>query len=476
MDIWPRIIQGGMGVGVSNWRLARAVSTAGQLGTVSLVAIPHVAARRLMQGDADMSRALDAFPVREAAEKIRRKYWRRETAPIPMFSLRPSRDLSWLTIFSGFAEVWLAKEGHAGKIAGNLLEKVQLPMLPTMLGALWARIDAFIIGAGLPTQIPDVLDALCSGHRATYRLNVIGAEGSTYETVLDMETLLSKMSPEAETAVADITPSRPAFFPIVSLDATAGILWKKMRARCDGFIVEHPVVAGGHNPAPRGWKGDVSDLGEPVYTDRDVADIVRMREFGVPFWLAGGYADPRRLEETLALGGAGIQCGTIFALCEESGISPRLRRELRKRAYRGELRVLSDPRASPTDFPFQVADMPGTVSEDAVYRNRERICDLGYLRVPYRTVDGALGYRCPAEPVGDYLKKGGKLGDTEGRKCLCNNLLAAVGLGMTHDGVPEPAIITLGKDTGFIRHLLADEDGSYAASDAIRYLLGSGGE
>lgn len=472
MDIWPRIIQGGMGVGVSNWRLARAVSMAGQLGTVTLVAIPHVAARRLMQGDLDMLRALDAFPVREAAEKIRKKYWRRETAPIPMFSLRPSRDLSWLTLFAGFAETWLAKEGHAGMIAGNLLEKVQLPTLLTMLGAMWARIDAFIIGAGLPTQIPDALDALVGGYKAAYRLNVIDAGESTYGTVLDMDDLLAKMSPESRMTVKGIALFRPAFFPIVSLDATAGILWKKMKGRCEGFIVEHPVVAGGHNPAPRGYKGDVNDDGEPVYTNRDVADIVRMREFGVPFWLAGGYADPRKLEEAIALGAAGIQCGTIFALCEESGIIPGFKRELRRQAYRGELRVLSDPRASPTDFPFQVVDMPETVSDEAVYRKRPRICDLGYLRVPYRTADGTLGYRCPAEPVEDFLKKGGKLEDTEGRKCLCNNLLAAVGLGMTHDGIPEPAIITLGKDTGFIRDLLADEDGSYTASDAIRYLLG----
>ncbi len=31
----PLVIQGGMGVGVSNWRLARAVSSLGQLGVVS---------------------------------------------------------------------------------------------------------------------------------------------------------------------------------------------------------------------------------------------------------------------------------------------------------------------------------------------------------------------------------------------------------------------------------------------------------
>jgi nitronate monooxygenase len=34
-DTLPIIIQGGMGAGVSDWRLARAVSITGQLGVVT---------------------------------------------------------------------------------------------------------------------------------------------------------------------------------------------------------------------------------------------------------------------------------------------------------------------------------------------------------------------------------------------------------------------------------------------------------
>lgn len=473
MKTWPSILQGGMGIGISNFRLARAVSMAGQIGTVSLVAIPHVAARRLQSGDIDMDRALEAFPVREAAEKIRKKYWRRDKSPIPMFSLHPPRDLVWLTLFGSFAEVWLAKEGHTGKVAGNLLEKVQLPMLPTMLGAIWAGVDMFLIGAGLPIQIPEVLDDLLEKKAAKYRVSVIGSREQTYETVLDIDTFLKTVSQESRQAVEGIALVRPAFLPIVSLDATAGILEKKTKGRIDGFIIEHPVIAGGHNPSPRGWKGDVNKRGEPVYTDRDVADIVKIRAFGIPFWLAGGYASPRRLEEALALGAAGIQCGTIFALCEESGIEHFLKQELREKAYRGELRVFSDPLASPTGFPFQVADIHGTISEASVYEHRKRICDMGYLRFPYvRLEDGKIGYRCSAEPKEDFVKKGGRFEDTIGRKCLCNHLAAAVGLGIVRDGVPEPAILTLGKDTGFIRELIGSEDGTYSAEDAIRYLSG----
>ncbi|MBP9728139.1 MAG: nitronate monooxygenase [Candidatus Moranbacteria bacterium] len=470
MNTWPRIIQGGMGIGVSNWRLAQAVSLTGQIGTVSLVAGPHLMARRLQLGDVNMLRPLQAFPVPEVAEQIRSKYWLREKTPIPMFSLSPNRELSWLTIFAGFAEVWLAKEWHNGKVAGNLLEKVQTPTLYAMLGAMWAGVDAFIIGAGLPTQIPGILDALCENRPAKYRISVLDG-GIPQEMTLDIDVLLSRVSESSRQAVRDIRIKRPAFFPIVSLDATAGILWKKTAKRCDGFIVEHPVVAGGHNPSPRGWKGDINDYGEPIYGERDVVNIAEMKQFGVPFWLAGGYARPEKLEEAVSLGATGIQCGSIFALCNESGISPVWKQELVRRAYRGELAVYSDARASPTGFPFQVVQMPGTVSDERVYKDRPRICNLGYLRMPYVTEKG-IGYRCASEPVEDYVHKGGKVEDTVGRICLCNNLLAQVGLGMEHDGVREPSIITLGKDTGFIRALVSDENGSYTASDAIHYLAG----
>ena len=43
----PPIIQGGMGVGISDWRLARAVSLRGQLGVVSGTALDTVMVRRL---------------------------------------------------------------------------------------------------------------------------------------------------------------------------------------------------------------------------------------------------------------------------------------------------------------------------------------------------------------------------------------------------------------------------------------------
>ena len=71
------IIQGGMGIGVSNWRLARAVSIAGGLGVVSGTALNTVLVRRLQRGDADgaVRRALAQFPLRETAERIEARYF-----------------------------------------------------------------------------------------------------------------------------------------------------------------------------------------------------------------------------------------------------------------------------------------------------------------------------------------------------------------------------------------------------------------
>ena len=43
----PKLIQGGMGVAISDWRLAKAVSSLGQLGVVSGTGISRVVASRL---------------------------------------------------------------------------------------------------------------------------------------------------------------------------------------------------------------------------------------------------------------------------------------------------------------------------------------------------------------------------------------------------------------------------------------------
>src|SRR5204863_10074543 len=118
---------------------------------------------------------------------------------------------------------------------------------------------------------------------------------------------------------------------------------------------------------------------------------------------------------------------TPFACCDESAISDRYKQGVLGQVISGSAKVATDSVASPTNFPFKVVGFDGTISDDDVYAARPRICDLGYLRESYRTPEGTVGFRCPAEPPSLYVAKGGNVEDTYGKKCLCNSLLATVG-------------------------------------------------
>jgi NAD(P)H-dependent flavin oxidoreductase YrpB (nitropropane dioxygenase family) len=213
----------------------------------------------------------------------------------------------------------------------------------------------------------------------------------------------------------------------------------------------------------------LSERGEPRYGERDIVDLDRLLELERPFWLAGGAGSPRALDEALAKGAAGVQVGTLFAYCEESGLTDTLKREVLEHAARGEVDVFTDPRASPTGYPFKIVHWPGS---DVARSSRTRRCDLGYLRTPYRREDGRLGYRCPAEPVEDYVAKGGALADTEGRQCLCNGLLANIGHAQVRDGgFEEPPLLTSGDELLNINAFLNGRT-TYTAADVVDHLLG----
>ena len=137
-------------------------------------------------------------------------------------------------------------------------------------------------------------------------------------------------------------------------------------------------------------------------------------------------------------------------------------------AFAGTLRVKTDPRASPTGFPFKVVHLEG--QPDAT--SRERLCDLGYLRTPYKRPDGHIGFRCASEPVDAFVKKGGTVEETEGRLCICNGLVAAIGFPQTHDGIEEQPLITSGDDLKNIAGFLNGRM-SYSAGDVLDYLLTS---
>ncbi len=465
----PQIIQGGMGVAVSNWRLAQAVSSRAQLGVVSGTALDTVFVRRLQDGDigGHMRRAMSRFPIVGVAEAALNKYFRPEgRGPgepyklLPLLKQRVSAARQQITILANFVEISLAKEGHNNPVGINYLTKVQMPNLASLYGAMLGGVDYVLMGAGIPREIPGVLDSLAEHRPASMRFDVEGLAAG------DSESL--SLNPREYGADTGVLLARPRFLPIVSANSLAATLARKANGAVDGFIVEGST-AGGHNAPPRG-EPHFNERGEPLYGDRDNVDLQKMRELGLPFWVAGGAGSPEGLSAALEVGASGVQVGTLFAYCEESGFAPELKHDVLEHATRGELDVITDPRASPTGYPFKVVQWAGDTGDSP---ERKRICDLGYLRVAYKSPAGRIGYRCAAEPVDDYVRKGGLPADTEGRRCLCNALTANVGYAQLRaGGYKEHPLLTSGDDLKTMSIFLGGRT-KYTAHDVIIYLLGN---
>ncbi len=471
----PQLIQGGMAVGVSSWRLARAVAIAGEklgrpvLGVVSGTGLSDVMVHRLQQGDPDTLRALAGYDQGLASELLAiygsslagPNGGRRRFAPKPEVLVTGTRamkaHLTRLTVAAAFVEVSLAKSGHAGPVGINILEKLQLMHLPIILGAMLAGVDYVLVGAGIPNQIPAVLQSYALGQTASYKLDVAGTNEKHLMT-LDPRPFIP----------AGRQLTKPRFLAIISHHALAMRLASTVDV--DGFIIEGPA-AGGHNAPARGK--DVDERGQPVYGERDQPDLDRMRSLGKPFWLAGSYAC--RLPEARALGAVGIQVGSAFALCDESGMDACVKRELRSQIAAGTLQVTTSATVSPTGFPFQVVQLAGTLSDAEVYQSRKRICNIGHLVEAYVAPGGngtRIGFRCAGGPVGAYVRKGGRQEKTAGVACLCNGLASAAGFGRVTRTGPEPMIVTFGKNVDFYSQISTAPDGGYRAEDVVRSVYG----
>lgn len=459
----PRIIQGGMGVGVSNWRLARSVAMAGQLGVVSGTALDRVCAHRLLEGDpgGHVRRVLASCPVPALAERVLSAWYRPGGGgmrPIPMQSHESGPDVLALVVIGNYVEVALAKEGHGGTVGINLLEKIQTPNLASLYGAMLAGVDVVLMGAGIPREVPAIIRSLAAHAEAALTLPVEGGD-----------PVRMRFDPRGLTGL-DLPPLRvPRFLPVIASVTLAQALVRACPGAIDGFVVEGPT-AGGHNAPPRGGPGQLSARGEPVYGPRDEVDLARLATFGLPFWLAGGYGRPGGLAAALAQGAHGIQVGTAFAFCDESGIVPELKARVLEAVRAGRIEVFTDPLASPTGFPFKVVGIAGTVGTPDIYAERVRVCNIGLLRQAYRTPAGAVGWRCPAEPEAAFVAKGGTAADASGRVCLCNGLMATAGhpLAMA-DGRPEPALVTAGDDLAQLGGFLPAA-GGYSAAQVLALL------
>ena len=197
-----------------------------------------------------------------------------------------------------------------------------------------------------------------------------------------------------------------------------------------------------------------------------------MVTLGLPFWLAGAYGNPEMVVAATELGAQGVQVGTLFALSKDSGLRADLREQLLSEIRSDTLKIYTDPAASPTSFPIKVAQLEGTISDGEVSENRNPLCDMGYLRVPFLNPNGRIDYRCAAEPTDMFIKKGGDVEELRGRECLCNGLTANVGLGQhRRNGYDEPPIVTLGSDMESVRALLRIYPEGFMAQEATQWLL-----
>lgn len=471
-----RLIQAGMGVNISCPGLARAVSPIfGCLGTVSGTALHIVVDRLAQRGDADGSirLALDEFSAvyPEVALELGKRwapYFDRLVKHDEPFIRTPYFEYGytdkteqlcyWLTVFGNYWAVKTAKRGHDGPVAINYLTEIDEAHGAAIYGAMLAGVDAIVAGAGIPKYFPSIFRSYFSGEVARYRGRVVGGEG--IEIVFDPKGVLGHQ-------YGGLAP--PAFMPIVA-STTLARMFSRMNDKGErvvhGLVVENET-AGGHNAPPRDKPVAYNGYGEPLYSlEANAVDFAELQALGLPFFLAGSYGASRRLYDAEVLGAQGIQVGSRFALCEESGMDPAIRQRVRELASRGELVVRRNPRISPTGFPFNAVNLEGLVYDTgSMEANRKRRCDVCQLQHRAIGPTGELVHICPAEPLASHRKKGGRDDDTDGRGCVCNGLLATAGLGQPW----EPPMVTLGS-SNFT--WLRGRPDPYTAMDVVRSILG----
>lgn len=251
------VVQGGMGVGISAQRLAGAVAAAGAVGTLSSVDL-----RRHHPDLMDRTRGLEPG---EAAKKT-----------IDDANLEAlSREIAGAR----------QRSGGRGLLAVNVMRAVSA-YAAQVKRSLEAGIDAVVVGAGLPLDLPD----LAADH------------------------------------------PRAALIPILS-DARGVQLivkkWERKKRLPDAIVLEHPRLAGGHLGAAQ-----VADLDDPRFDFENVIPQSRafLRAAGVedrvPLIAAGGIRSFEDIARLQGLGAAGVQLGTAFAVTAECDADPAFKRVL----------------------------------------------------------------------------------------------------------------------------------------------------
>jgi nitronate monooxygenase len=251
------IVQGGMGIGVSAHRLAGSVAALGGVGTISSV--------DLRRHHPDLMERTSGLPpgdaTRQAIDRANLEGIERE--------IRSARTLA---------------QGR-GLVAINVMRAVSA-YAASVTRALECGIDAVVVGAGLPLDLPD----------------------------------LGRDFPRA------------ALIPILS-DARGVQLvvkkWERKKRLPDAIVIEHPRLAGGHLGAAK-----IADLNDPRFEFENVIpqSLAFLRSAGiereVPLIAAGGIRTHEDIVRLQGLGAAAVQLGTPFAVTEEGDAHPEFKRVL----------------------------------------------------------------------------------------------------------------------------------------------------
>jgi len=122
-----------------------------------------------------------------------------------------------------------------------------------------------------------------------------------------------------------------ALIPILSEARAIGLLlrkWMRKGRLPDAIVIEHPRYAGGHLGAAR-----IDEVADARFEFCEVLPAAARlyEELGIapiPLIAAGGINSPGRVREALALGAAGVQVGTPFAVTGECDAHPEFKRVL----------------------------------------------------------------------------------------------------------------------------------------------------
>lgn len=436
----PVIFQAGMGAWVSGSYMAREVSRLGGLGIVSSVGLRTIVVEAVRKGNQEMIEAAKNFPFSSYIEEMLAFMpgQRSHGEAVPVDRLGPEGGLAQrLSTIAAFIEVSLAKKGHSGKIGINVMWKLSMTVLPVIYGSMLAGVDAIVCGAGVPMDVPGIMNNLHTG------------ENIDSPALYGTKTPVS-LSVEEGTAELLASRNRPLLIPILSNYVFCRKIrdnWEKNFGIEPDFFVLEDYKAGGHNAPPRD-KMTHSPKKDGIETYFD-----QVAELGIPIVVAGAFEHGGTREDLLywqKKGAYGIQVGSRFALCRESGILQKYRQEIIQANQNGGVEVLTCYQDSPTGYPIHRASLTGTLSDPVVYGARKRMCEHGYLCQCHSYTDKAdkdvSMLICPAMPLSQYSglcpdkTPEQCAADCEGKICLCEGLLATVGVLTT-----PPAYITLGE-------------------------------